>query len=271
MKRKLGPAGGSDRELFLGTRAHYTDGALYDHLYRRRRSDVRWYEKLAAAHGGPVLELGCGTGRITLPIARAGVEIVGVDLSRAMLDRAARQLRRLPAAARKRVRIEHGDLRTVRLGRRFPLVIAPFNALQHLYDRADWEAALATVRAHLAPAGKFVFDVLLPEPIVQARAPLRRFSKTKLKHPETKRPFQYTEAFVHERQRQLLFIYEFLDDETDPKQNLVVPVAHRQIYPLELEAILHYNGFAIAERHGGFEGQPVSEANESQVVVSVLR
>jgi SAM-dependent methyltransferase len=260
-----------DRELWLGSRAHYADGALYDHLYRRRREDVRWYAKLAREDGGPVLELGSGTGRVSLAIAKAGVRVVGVDLSRAMIERAETARAKLPAKRRALASFRPGDFRSLRLGRRFPLVIAPFNALQHCYDRADWEAALATVRRHLTRRGRFVFDVLLPDPIVQARNPARRFARTRLVHPTTRRPFVYTEGFVHERQRQLLVIYQWLDDEADSARRHVVPIAHRQIYPLELEALLHYNGFTIRERYGDFSGGAPSEASESQIVVCTAR
>ena len=260
-----------DRELWLGTRAHYADAALYDHLYKRRRDDVRWYAALAKARGGAVLELGCGTGRVSLAIAKAGVEVVGVDLSRAMLERAEAARARLPAKVRRLATFRAGDFRSVRLRRRFPLVIAPFNALQHCYHRSEWEAVLATVRRHLAPRGRFVFDVLLPDPIVQARNPARRFSRTRLRHPVTRRPFVYTEGFVHERQRQLLVIYQWLDDLEDPSKKTVVPIAHRQMYPQELEALLHYNGFRVVMHQGGFRGEAPSEASESQVLVCEVR
>jgi len=264
-------SGRVDRELWLGTRAHYADAALYDHLYRRRREDVRWYAALAKARGGPVLELGCGSGRVSLAIARQGVAVVGVDLSRAMIERAEAGRAKLPAKTRGLATFQAGDFRALRVGRRFPLVVAPFNALQHLYDRGEWEAVLAGVRRHLAPHGRFVFDVLLPDPIVQARNPARRFSKTRLLHPTTRRPFVYTEGFVHERQRQLLVIYQWLDDLADPPRRRVVPIAHRQMYPLELEALLHYNGLRIVERFGGFRGEAPSEASESQVLVCEVR
>ena len=104
--------------------ALYDDAAWYDSTYRSRRQDVRYYAALAAAAGGPVLEYGVGSGRVALALARAGVEVCGVDASRPMLDRLREKLERAPKAVRKRVTTHHGDMRRVRLGesRVWPLV-----------------------------------------------------------------------------------------------------------------------------------------------------
>src|SRR3954466_13975543 len=138
-----------DRELEAGSAAHYEDPAYYTKTYRGRVEDVRYYVDLAALRGGPVLEYGCGNGRIAVPIARAGVEVVGVDLSPEMLADLRARLRDEPTAVRRRIEVRRGDMRRARLGRRFPLIICPFNAFLHLYTRRDVEAFLARVRAHL--------------------------------------------------------------------------------------------------------------------------
>src|SRR4051812_22213938 len=92
-----------DRELWAGTRAHYDDAAYYTKTYRRRTEDVAGYVKVALQSGGPVLEYGVGNGRIALPIARAGIDVTGVDLSRPMLDDLRAQLASEPASVRSRV------------------------------------------------------------------------------------------------------------------------------------------------------------------------
>lgn len=249
-----------------GARLHYLDPVAYEHLYRRRRADVRFYVALADRVGGPVLELGCGAGRVALPIARAGHEIVGLDASIPMLEHARTRLAKLPARVRGLVTFARGDLRTFRLGRRFPLIISPFNAVQHLYTRFDVERFLERVRAHLAPAGLFVFDVLLPEPELQHTRPGRRYSRSPFTHPSTGTRHQYTESYAHDPVAQILHIQMYLDHPTDPLESVEMPVAHRQFYPLELEALLHYNGFRMVDRWGDFDRSAFGADSPSQII-----
>jgi SAM-dependent methyltransferase len=138
-------------------------GALYDAvpLYAAR-ADVPFYVAEGVQAGGEVLELGCGTGRILLPIARAGTPITGLDASRAMLERCRANVSLEPAAVRKRVTLHEGDAGTFDCRRRFPLIIAPFRVMQHLVTIDDQLRFLDTVMRHLAPGGHFVFDVFNP-------------------------------------------------------------------------------------------------------------
>jgi SAM-dependent methyltransferase len=227
---------------------------------------VRFYVALADRVGGPVLELGCGAGRVAVPIARAGHEIVGLDASAPMLEHARARTARLPARARTLVTLVRGDLRTFRLGRRFPLIISPFNAVQHLYTRADVEHFLERVRAHLDPAGLFVFDVLMPEPEFQRMRPGRRYARSPFTHPSTGTRYQYTESYSHDPVEQILHIQMYLDHPTDRRASVEMPVAHRQFYPLELEALLHYNAFRIVDGWGDFDRSALGADSPSQII-----
>ncbi len=259
-----------ERTLREGTEAHYRDPRYYDQAYRRRRDDVRFYVAQAGRFGSPVLELGAGTGRVALALAAAGHEVVGVDRVPAMLARAREQIDRLPRASRARVRLVEGDLKTLRLRQRFPLVIAPFNVFMHLYTREDVESALDTVKVHLARGGRLVFDVLLPYPGALARDPHRLYRAGRVKRPEDGKRYRYSESFEYDPISQVQLVRMFFEDE-DSKRTLSTPLAHRQFFPAELEALLHYNGFEIEERLGGFGGEPLAPTSESQVIVAKLR
>ncbi len=126
-------------------------------------ADLPFYLDLARASGGPVLEMGCGTGRVLLPIARAGIETHGVDVSVAMLDILRRKLESEPREVRSRVTRREGDIRSARLGRKFPLVIMPFRPFQHMHTLDDQIAVLRTAACHLTDEGKFAFDVFYPK------------------------------------------------------------------------------------------------------------
>src|SRR5438477_11680224 len=106
---------------------------LYDYVTPYRdRQDVQFYVEAAKQAGGPVLELGCGTGRVLIPTARAGVEITGLDASRHMLGACRERLEREPAEVRSRVQLVEGDIREFRFPRSFRLVTIPFRPFQHL-------------------------------------------------------------------------------------------------------------------------------------------
>jgi ubiquinone/menaquinone biosynthesis C-methylase UbiE len=126
------------------------------------RRDVPFWRRVAAGADGPVLELGCGTGRVSLPLARAGVNLVGIDRSAPMLDRARRQIRRSSnPQIRKSLRLVRGDIRTLPFDAgAFPMVLAPYGILQSLIRPRDLTAALASVARVLAGGGTFGIDLV---------------------------------------------------------------------------------------------------------------
>jgi SAM-dependent methyltransferase len=131
---------------------------IYDPWSRTVVEDVSFYVEEAVASGGPVLELGVGSGRIAVPVAAAGIEVVGVDLSTGMLE-VARETAELAGVT---LELHHGDKRDPLVEGEFPLVIAPIRSLLHRETDADRRAALRAVRTHLVPKGRFVFDVFAP-------------------------------------------------------------------------------------------------------------
>jgi len=137
---------------------------LYDSvtLYRSR-PDVNFYVEEAEAMAGNVLELGCGTGRVLIPVARLGKEVTGVDNSPRMLALCQKQLESEPSEVRRNVTLVHADMRDLNLGRRFSLVMIPFRPMQHLVAVSDQIATLEAIHRHLEPGGRLVFDVFNPK------------------------------------------------------------------------------------------------------------
>lgn len=260
-----------DEALRFGTESTYNDPAGYDRTYRRRKDDVRFYVALAAAHGGPVLELGAGSGRVTLALARAGHEVVALERYAPMRAHLSARLAKEPAEVRVRVRIVPGDLKTAKLGRRFPLVIAPFNVLSHLYSRGDWEAALRTVRAHLSAKGRFALDVPMPDVGSFLRNPLTTYRCRPLIDPETGDVVETHESFTYDAASQIQMITSLYGVVGKPERSFTRALAHRHVFPRELEALLHYNGFDVESHDGNFEGARLTLKSESQVVVARSR
>lgn len=147
--------------------------------------DVAFFRRLALESGGPVLELGAGTGRVAIPIAAAGVEIVGLDRSRAMLAMANRKRAALPHEVRRRLRFVEGDMAHLRLGRRFGFVFAAFRVWMALLEVADQRRALAGIRRHLRPGGTLAIDVFDPRLDRVVDGPMTEEEHRDVIHPVT--------------------------------------------------------------------------------------
>jgi SAM-dependent methyltransferase len=131
---------------------------LYDPWSVSVVEDVEFYVDEAVRSGGPVLELGVGTGRIAVPMARAGVRVVGVDSSEGMLAVAREQA----VLAGVELDLRLGDMRDPPVDEQFALVVIPFRTLLHMQADADRRATLAAVHARLEDGGRFVFDIFTP-------------------------------------------------------------------------------------------------------------
>jgi SAM-dependent methyltransferase len=259
-------------ELELGSTEHYEDAPLYDHEYRRRRADVTFYRILARDLGADdVLELGCGSARLALALARDGRRVVGIDRSQAMLARARARLAARGARVAARAQLVRADLRDFALRRRFPLVICAFNTFQHLYTRDDVARCLARVAGHLAPGGVFALDVMNPDLEWLARDPTRRWARTKFRHPETGERLVYSTNHAYDRVEQINYIriyYEPADGAEGTRRT--IRLAHRMFFPEELLALLDRAGFAVRARHGGFGDFPLESESEQQVLITEL-
>ena len=281
-----------------GSREHYADAALYDYEYRRRRADVTFYRELARRRGADrILELGAGSGRVTVPLARDGRHVVALDQSAAMLARLGDRIARLPPAAAARIAPVAGDLRTFSVSGRFPLVIAAFNVLEHLYTRGEVTACLQRVAAHLSPGGAFAFDVQLPDLAWLIRDPGKRWAKTRFTDPTTGYAMYYSTNHDYDPVSQIALIrlyYEPADDEPSPDAAAarrrrdvphviprgslggrggrgaparIVKLSQRKFFPAELEALVAQAGFRMTERYGDFSFRPLDGTAESQVLV----
>jgi len=294
-----------DHLVDAGSREHYDDAALYDYEYRRRRADVTFYRELARRRGADrILELGAGTGRVTVPLARDARQVVAVDRSEAMLDRLRDRLTRLPAPVATRITPAAGDLRSFSVGGRFPLVIAAFNVLEHLYTRTEVDACLQRVAAHLAPGGAFAFDVQLPDLAWLARDPSKRWARTRFTDPTTGRAMYYSTNHDYDPVSQIAMIrlyYEPAEPAESgapstpalqarrgrrgaggaapdrptgapgpgavPGETRVVQLSQRKFFPAELEALVAHAGFRVVARYGDFSFRPLDGTAESQVLV----
>jgi len=139
-----------------------TTAKYYDLFHSNRKEDVEFWTSIAARTGGSVLEIGCGTGRVGLEIARNGNRLCGIDQSDTILDVFRQKLTTESDDVRQRVQLHQGDMRTFQLNQQFELALIPFRPLQHMLTLEDQIAALTNARRHLTTGGILGFDVFFP-------------------------------------------------------------------------------------------------------------
>jgi SAM-dependent methyltransferase len=248
----------------------FRDAALYDWEYRRRRDDVGFYRMLAEERGGPILDLGCGTGRLMVPLLRDGHTVVGVDHAPEMLARAGARLARLPAAARRRALLVCGDLRRLPSAPkpRFAFAIIAFHGIQHLVTDAALLQLLRRARAALIPGGWLAFDVFVPDPVflsrVRAAGSDRRWHRTAFRHPTSGRREIYTVTYGFDARRRTLlttFHYQPVDARGRAAgDERHVRLCHRQLDPASVKDILKRAGLDLLQTWGDFRGSPLEVA-----------
>ena len=254
-----------------GSREHYADAALYDHEYRRRRADVAFYTELARQRlggAGRILELGAGTGRLTIALARAGYDVVALDAAPTMLARLRARVDALPKAAARRVTIVRGDLRAIDVPGRFGLAVSAFNVFEHLYTRTELDACLRGVRSRLAKGGALAFDVQLPDLFWLARDPWKRWARTRFTDPTTKRKMIYSTNHEYDPVSQIALIRLYYEPADGNGPTKVVKLSQRKFFPAELEALVAHAGYRVIARYGDFGWRPLEAGAESQVIVA---
>lgn len=173
---------GLARNIHPGASEHYSDAEAYEARYEARAEDVAHYvRKCRGAES--ILEYGAGAGRLTLPLAAAGAEVLAVDTSAEMLALLRKRLRGGDPGIVARVSSRRADMRTFRTKRRFDVVVAGFHTLCHLYSPSDMESFLDRVRTHLLPGGKLEFDLPLPRIDVPGYDPISQVRITEMDAP----------------------------------------------------------------------------------------
>ncbi len=264
--------------LQLGTSEHYEDAELYDFEYAEQSVDIDWYIELAQKirPQDPILELGGGSGRISIPLAQQGHQIIALDRMQSMLDRLQSKLRKHHSLAGS-VKSLCADMREIPLEKSsVGLVLAPFNALMHLYTWEDLLQCFEEVYRVLKPGGSFALDVLLPDLDWLKWDPHERHGVTPFTHPKSGEKMIYSTNHSYDPETQVCHIRIYYDKAVrgrhlprHPKNSEVVHLAHRQIFPQELRALISLAGFEIKSHGGDFMGISLQDSVESQVLLAV--
>lgn len=245
----------------------FQDPANYD-LEEGERTTERnaFYRELAREIGGPVLEIACGTGLATIPVAEAGLEVTGVDLARPMIEYA-----RLKAQQRQ-LAIEwvEADARELALGRLFQFIFLTGNAFQAFLRRPDQERLLASVRQHLAPGGVFAFETRNPSghDLSDRLEEELWFAYTDVQGRSVR--VSGTQQYDPIAQIMHWVTYRRWRESTDEHVK-TTRIACRFTYPQELEALLYYNGLRILQQYGNWQKEALTATSGAIITLCAHR
>ncbi|WP_322815503.1 class I SAM-dependent methyltransferase [Chloroflexus sp.] len=242
----------------------------YDTDFRHFHDDIPFYREWARRTGGPILELMCGTGRVLLPLASAGFQLTGVDLSPAMLALARERLQ--AEGLLDRVTLLEADVRSVILPEhQFPLAFVAVNSFMHLTTIEDQLATLAVVRRALTRRGTLIIDLFNPDPLAITREDGRM---------QLERSYELDGCFVQkfvviesdaaEQISHVTFIY----DETAANGTLTrrtMQFTMRWLYRFELEHLLARAGFTLRAVYGSYDLEPYSSGSPRLIAVASPR
>lgn len=231
--------------------------------------DVEFYHALCRASGGPVLEIGVGTGRIALPLAREGIEVVGIDLNEPMLKVAERKALDVAPLAGS-LKLVQADMRKFDLMRKFPVVTIPARTLLLATTDEDQFHALCCAASHLEPDGTLAFNLFYPDPEMLADEPDEEFLLEVVEKQDggryvltAKNRFDTTEQLNHGVQ-----IAEELDASGEVLRREELEVVVRYLYPDQVVALCERAGLEVVEMWGDFEGAGVTEESDEIVVIT---
>src|SRR5258708_36015792 len=240
-------------------------------IVKGRLQDVAFYRDAAREFGDPVVELGCGTGRITMALAEAGKRVTGLDLSERMLERAVKKRAELRVEARERGHLVQGDMTQFDLGERFRLIIIPFRPFQHLLVVRQQVDCLECVRKHLAAGGRLILDVLQTDAErMHAPVHMREMLVTEYKSADGRqvRISERVAAFHRAEQRNDVEMIFSIAHQDGRQERLVFAWPLRYFFRYEVEHLLARCGFRVTALHGNFDRSVLADSSPEMIFVA---
>jgi ubiquinone/menaquinone biosynthesis C-methylase UbiE len=252
--------GSSEAELYN------VEAEFYDEIYDFV-DDIPLYMEYAKSAGGLVLECGVGTGRVAIPLAKAGINIVGIDLNQKMLAIACEKLAKEHAEVRKRVKLVEADMRNFRLKERFSLATIPFNAFLHMLTVEDQEATLKSIHKHLKPNGRLIIYVFNPD--LTRIQNVVRLEKVKQVKDQVIMRFA-TQSFDFPNQTTTVqWIYDFVKSDGSVKRHVLSPLKLRYLFYDEMRQLLARTGYETETVYGDEKKAPFQ--SNSRLMIFVAR
>ncbi len=223
---------------------------FYDLEYSHKDDDLDFYLSLAQQYGSPVLEIGAGTGRISMLLAEEGFQVVGIDNSLPMLKKAAKNITALSREDQNKIQLVQGDMRNFSLDTRFPLCIVPFRAFLHNQTQDEQLQTLHCIHDHLRPGGMLAIDIFVPLHHVIAQSAWNdEISADELADPDSK--VSITCHIDHDPVVQLLSITNTYRQAGI--KDKICKMKYRYVFRYEMELLLKTAGFEIVQVFKDFE------------------
>ena len=233
----------------------YNWSDIYDSVHSWLTDDISFYVEEAIKSKGPVLELGCGTGRVVIPIAQAGISVTGLDLSESMLEMAHNKLSK-PENSDLDIELVHANMCDFSLNRLFKLIIIPFNGFLSLLTVEEEIKALENIKQHLEPDGKFIFDIFTPDLNMLISEDDQVFHLRDVTDPLTNQKFILHHQSHYDNYNQIInvrMIIEQLTPEDIVTRKMYRDYQLRYIHRWEMYHLLNLSGFTVEELYGDFE------------------
>ncbi|MGM0509891.1 MAG: class I SAM-dependent methyltransferase [Thermoplasmatota archaeon] len=240
----------------------YLDGEHYDTMHQHLKDDILFYIDCIEKYGEPVLELACGTGRVTLPLADEGIDVTGIDTSEKMLQRAKHK------AEKKDLNPDfiQSDMTDFSLNRTFNTILIPVNTLQVLLKVKEYEVLFNNVREHLADEGRFIFQIFNPDLDILTRDPKEKFDIIEYDDPYGRGKIQVRENSRYDSPTQILHItwYYYIEEDLYKEVDWKL----RILFPKEIDTLLRYNGFKVENKYGDHERNDFNDESKMQIIVA---
>ncbi len=239
----------------------YLDGKHYDSMYSIEE-DIPFYLECIEKYGEPVLELACGTGRITISAAEKGEDVTGLDISGSMLKTAREK------ASKKDLfpDLIKADMRDFHLNKKFNTILLPANTLQILTGDEDLKDVFSKVYQHLSDEGRFIFQIFNPSLEKLTVDPEEEFTVTKYEDPYDGKKIKITEQTDYDTSKQIMDLkwYYHKEGEVISKRDWKL----RVIFPKEIDLLLNHCRFEIEEKYGDFDRSDFTDDSSTQILVS---
>jgi SAM-dependent methyltransferase len=258
----------TEKPLYDGFIADYYDSSP---ILVGRTEDIFFYVNAVKKYGDPALELGCGTGRITLAIAEAGYRVVGLDVSEKMLERAAEKRGALRRESRERVHLVQGDMTAFDLGEKFRCILIPFRPFQHLLETEQQISCLGCAAKHLAPKGRLILDFFqtdaerMHDDKFLEETPLIEYELPDGRHVALSERVARFHRALQRNEVEMIFRVRHADGR---QERLLMEWTLRYFFRYEVVHLLARCGFHVDAVYGNFDGSPLGDASPEMIFVA---
>jgi len=241
----------------------------YDLIHGDLNEDLPMWQVLTQDAAGPILEIGCGSGRLLVPLAGAGHRLTGLDLSEVALSAARAKLEATDLTGQ--VSLVQADMRDFDLPQQdFGVALVALNTFMHCHSLAEQLATLSAIHKHLAPAGRLIIDLFYPHPELLAEAGGRLNFEADLIDDLTGRTVQWYwrhDIDLANQMRHLTYILDEIEADGHVRRSQL-PFSLRYIYRYEMELLLQATGFSLENVYGSYELEPFDSDSPRMIVVA---